>query len=498
MYKQHFGLSGNLFGDGIAKEADVYCGPRQKLLAANLTIALARRDTIAAIYGAPGTGKTTIASHALREMTTRLAVACIGHPPVTGHELLELLLTEFGFSPYKNSRTERLQTWRQFLNEMSATDTRVCVLIENAEDLNVEVLKALEKLTAVDANGCPGCNVLLTATAPSEALLNDPELAGLRQRIRLQSTLPPLTVAETREYLSFKARSAGAEYETLFAPDTSHAVHAVSGGIIRVINNTLDSALSIAATRSEPRLSANLVRRVAVSLFGIPNVGPGESEQRADEAAKPTASAVEKPATEQIAVDERNSAVTQPPKPADSTGPVQDQANEIASALEELTQEPTPAATPGHIPVVQVQAAPIVLQEPMPAQQAQTAPKKAVATQVPQAAVQASDAPEIPEAAVMAQPLAPTEPVVTGELSPAEKPASPLVTGESTQADALPEAAPKVADTLQRMPDPDGNDAALAAATADEVNAFLALDAGENIPTLCELVEFSENPSTLR
>lgn len=270
MYTQHFGLDNELFDDGIATDTAVYYGSRRKVLAANLTIALTRRDSVAVVYGAAGTGKTTTVSHALREMTTRLALGTLTHPPLTPHELLEQLLCEFGFSPYKNSRSERLQMWRQFLSEMAVTETRVCVLVENAQSLDVEVLKALDSLTAADANGCPGANVVLTATAAPEALLVAPELAALRQRMRLQTTLKPFGIEETCDYLRFSIEAAGGEYANVFADDAAEAIQAFSGGIVRVINNIVESALSIAATRREPRLTAALVARVAVGLFGIP------------------------------------------------------------------------------------------------------------------------------------------------------------------------------------------------------------------------------------
>ena len=266
MYKEHFGFSGELFGEGLATDTAVFQSMRQKRLAANLSIALTRRDSVAVVYGAPGTGKTTIISHALRETTTRLALGCIVHAPQTPHELLEQLLTEFGFTPYKNSRTERLQNWRQFLGEMSATETRVSILVENAQDLPTEVLKALHDLTVADASGSTGSNLILTATTALDDLLTAPALTALRQRIRLQATLPPLTVEEARDYLTFRLAAVGASYDEIFAPDAAPILHAVSGGIIRVIDNVVESALAVAAARREATVSGQLLKRVAVRL----------------------------------------------------------------------------------------------------------------------------------------------------------------------------------------------------------------------------------------
>ena len=278
MYQAHFGLHRHLFEDGIAQDADVYLGAAERAAAADLTVALTLRDSIAVITGPAGIGKTTIAAHALRAMTTRLALGLIGDAPLTPHELLEMLLTEFGFSPYRNSRVERLQMWRQFLNEMRVTETRVCVLVENADEIPTEVLAALGSLTAADANGCSGANVVLTARAPVAELLASPVLAGLRQRTRLKCRMAPLESAALKEYLAHRATAAGGELTRLFSDEAIEALERYSGGIIRVLDNLCETALAVAASGREPRVEAGLVARVAVDMFGI-TLAPVPSSQ---------------------------------------------------------------------------------------------------------------------------------------------------------------------------------------------------------------------------
>lgn len=285
MYTEHFGLQKELFEDVIAQDSDVFLGARQRLVAANLTIALTRRDSVAILHGPPGVGKTTIASQSLRNMATRLALGWIGSVPLSAHELLEQLLTEFGFSPYRNSRTERLQIWRQFLSEMSITDTRVCVLVENAQEFDPEVLRALESLTARDPNGCPGANIVLTSSAPLRELLNSPLLAALKQRTRMQAVLTPFTVEETRDYLEHKIKVAGGT--NLFGEGAIETLHQYSQGVPRVINNLCESALTVAAARHETALSGAIVKRVAEGLFGM---DPGPIDRTA---AMPPAAAQE-------------------------------------------------------------------------------------------------------------------------------------------------------------------------------------------------------------
>ena len=148
------------------------------------------------LTGTAGVGKTTLMASALRATSTKLALGWVTGAPLNGAELLELLLVELGFDAHRVGRVERMQMWRQFLNEMSATESRVFVIVERADDLNHEVLRALDSLTAADPNGGPGANLVLLGQPALLDHLKAPVLESLRQRIRLRERLEPLTVDE--------------------------------------------------------------------------------------------------------------------------------------------------------------------------------------------------------------------------------------------------------------------------------------------------------------
>lgn len=269
MYQEHFGFQSPPFEDRLAQDGEVFIGAKQRGALANVKIALGTHDAAIVLTGAPGVGKTALAAHSLRTTTTRLALAWVGFAPLTGHELLEHLLTEFGFSPYKCSRVERLQMWRQFLNEMSLTETRVGILIEKAESYGTDVLQALDSLTAAAPNGCPGANVILTGDPALREILRAPGLESLRQRIRLSQALEGLDADELGAFLDYKFSAAAGSARALFAPGAVAMLHHFSAGRIRVVKNLCETALTIAAVRKETQLTPRLIAQVAVGLFGL-------------------------------------------------------------------------------------------------------------------------------------------------------------------------------------------------------------------------------------
>jgi type II secretory pathway predicted ATPase ExeA len=362
MYHAHFGLERGLFGDGIATEAAVFRTPKHDRLIAHFKLALASPTSAIVLHGPPGVGKTTVTSTALRATSTRLALAWVNGMASNAAELLELILIELGINTLRTTRIERLQLWRQFQAETRATDSRLTIVAERTEDLSIEVLHALDQLTAPDAAGNPGANLVLLGHADIAAHLAAPLLDSLRQRIRLNTELEPFTEAELQDYLRHQVACSGGSYDRMFAPGTVAALHRYSRGVARLVNTLCESALDIAAVQQHKQLTAELVAKTAVSLLGLvepsmPAASAAErSERRAAPASPPPAAA---PAPASLAAT---------PLPPASMAPVAPAAvAPLADAPAAAPQPPAPApvvAAPVAPPAVAAPPQPVVAAPP--------------------------------------------------------------------------------------------------------------------------------------
>lgn len=274
MYHAHFGLERGMFGEGIAADTAVFRTARHDRLIAHFKLALGSASSAVALRGPAGVGKTTLTSAALRTTSTRLALAWLGGTATNPAELLELILVELGVNTLRTSRIERVQLWRQFQAEIRATDSRLFLVVERTEDLSAEVLHSLDQLTAPDAGGNPGANLLLLGNEGLDAHLAAPLLDSLRQRIRLRAVLDPFSEAELQDYLRHQTACAGGSYDRIFAPGAVAALFRYSRGIARLVNNLCESALDVAAVQQHKQVTAELVARTAVSLIGLPEPVP--------------------------------------------------------------------------------------------------------------------------------------------------------------------------------------------------------------------------------
>jgi general secretion pathway protein A len=267
-YEKHFGLNKPPFAVHAAG-TDVFVAPQVATAIAGLQKALATEDAIVCLSGAVGAGKTTIAKRALDGIGTNRAIVTIGRM-VFGHdEVLELLLAGLGARQLPKSTVHRFATLRRILQHFSEQDVRVFILIEDAIRVGFDALSELEALTAADAGVSNGANLILLGDERLGELILDPKLARIKQRIRSRQTVAAQSETEMLGYLKHSFRLAGREFDTIFEDGSLAALHRLSDGVPRVVNNLLESVLVAAAEAGTDKISSQLIERIAAEEFGL-------------------------------------------------------------------------------------------------------------------------------------------------------------------------------------------------------------------------------------
>jgi general secretion pathway protein A len=268
MYQQHFGLRKRPFA-ASALGTDVFVGPQTAKAMMALNKALAVADAVVTVIGPAGVGKTTVVKRALAGMADSPVIVTVGRMQLEHDEVLELLLEELGARTIPAGTVQRFSQFRRMLKGLTDGHKQVFILVEDAGRIGIDALSELEALTAADAGVSDGANLVLMGSAEVEVLLKKPQLARLKQRIRLRQSIVPLGDRELLAYLKHCFRLAGREYDSLFAPGSLELIHQLTDGIPRIVNNLVESTMTTATDRKLSTLTPALIHEIAVDEYGL-------------------------------------------------------------------------------------------------------------------------------------------------------------------------------------------------------------------------------------
>ena len=268
MYVQHFGLKSRPFRTS-ATGPDVFVGPQTAKTMAGLKKALDVPDAVVTVTGPVGVGKTTLVYRALNALGDSRVIISVGRMHLADDEVLELLLDELGTRQTPNGTVQRFSLFRRLLKGFSDKGTRVFIVVEDAARIGSEALSELEALTAADAGVSDGANIILMGEPGMNAFLKTPPLARLKQRIRLRESIAALSSGELRAYLKHSFRNAGGDFDSVFADDTVELLHRHSGGIPRVVNNTVEMILGSAAEQTLDKVTPEFITSVVTDECGM-------------------------------------------------------------------------------------------------------------------------------------------------------------------------------------------------------------------------------------
>ncbi len=285
MYETHFGLKKRPFR-ALAAGTDVFVGPQTASTMAGLKKALTAPDSIVAVSGPVGVGKTTIVRRALEAVGDNQVIISVGRMQLGHDEVLELLLEEMG-AKLPAGTVQRFTTFRRLLKQHADDGRRVFFVVEDAALIGIDALSELEALTASDAGVSEGANVILMGDQELSKVLKAPRLLRLKQRLRVCQSISTLSASELMGYFKHCFRLAGNEFDAVFEHGTSALLHELSDGIPRMANNLVESALVSAAENGEDRVSVDIVRRIAKDEYGL------ESKQAQPVEAAPVPESVE-------------------------------------------------------------------------------------------------------------------------------------------------------------------------------------------------------------
>ncbi len=267
MYEEFYGFQASPFN--ITPDPRfLFLSRRHREALDHLLYGLQERKGFIQITGEVGAGKTTLCRALLEQLGPSYKTALVLNPFLTCEQLLWLILVELGLAPDSQDRMSNLQVLNEYLLEQLSESNDVVLLIDEAQDLDAELLEQVRLLSNLETDQRKLLQIVLIGQPELRDLLDRRDLRQLRQRITVRYHIGPLSMAETGAYIQHRLHIAGANSRPSFARGALRKIHRYSGGVPRLINAVCDKTLLCGYVMGSDQLNARHVRRAIRELEG--------------------------------------------------------------------------------------------------------------------------------------------------------------------------------------------------------------------------------------
>ena len=242
MYLDHFGLYTAPFSL-VPHLRFLYLSTAFEETMAHLLYGLEGGEDIILITGEIGSGKTLALFNLASNIKGQYQVAVVNKTQVEFNELLKLVLADQGITtPAGSDRADLLILLTNYLEKLSREGKRLLLIIDEAQNLDVATLEGVRLLTNLGPGQAQRLQLILAGQPGLRKKIDLPELAQVRQRIRVHYHLESLSRRETEEYIAHRLRVAGRDKPT-FTSAAIEVIHRRSCGVPRLVSILADKAL---------------------------------------------------------------------------------------------------------------------------------------------------------------------------------------------------------------------------------------------------------------
>lgn len=240
MFEEFFGLTAKPFGK-TPDPSYLYESPQHREALARLEYAVEEKE-LSLLVGDIGSGKTMLSRALLDRIGDTRPVVLLINPRMTPMQLLRAIAQGLGITPAR-LRNDLLDQIHTKLYELYEEKREPVIVIDEAQLIpRKTTFDEIRLLTNFQLDDQNLLSLILIGQPELEARIDREAYTALRQRIGMRYRLGALSLEETLAYIDHRIRVAGGTRNP-FSVDAMTEIHALSGGIPRVINTLATTAL---------------------------------------------------------------------------------------------------------------------------------------------------------------------------------------------------------------------------------------------------------------
>jgi general secretion pathway protein A len=260
-YLDHFHLKEEPFSTS-PNPRFLYTSPVHHAALQKIRYVVAARKGLAICFGAPGSGKTTLARTLHQSfLDDGFQAVFLTNPSFpTANQLLRAIMQEFQVERTARSFLDLMNIFKAFLCEYAIRMDRTLVLLmDEAQTLRSPLLELLRQIINYESNDQKFLQVVLFAQEEFRTALH--RARNLENRVVMSSTLENLSRLDTEEMLRFRWQVAGGPTFP-FTTEAISAIYEAARGVPRSAVILADNALLAAALRKEDTIGPETVWQV--------------------------------------------------------------------------------------------------------------------------------------------------------------------------------------------------------------------------------------------
>ncbi|ACG74051.1 general secretion pathway protein-related protein [Anaeromyxobacter sp. K] len=263
MYLEHFGLARKPFSK-TPDPAFLFPSRQHAEALARLSHALEERE-VAVLTGEVGAGKTTLSRALVDAFADRCRFSFVVHPALPAAQLLGAIAEGFGLPPARR-KADAFSALADHVARLDAEGQFAVVVVDEAQLLPARAaFDELRLLTNLCADDRALVGLVLVGQPELRERLRARGGEAFLQRVGVAYHLGALDAPETGRYLEHRLAVAG-RAEALFEPAAVAAVHRLSGGVPRRVNQVAASALLEGFAREVETIGAEVVEAAAADI----------------------------------------------------------------------------------------------------------------------------------------------------------------------------------------------------------------------------------------
>jgi type II secretory pathway predicted ATPase ExeA/Tfp pilus assembly protein PilF len=253
----------------------LWLGEKHKEALATLKYGVLSRKGFLLLTGDVGTGKTTLINALLESLDDDAVVANVTDPKLDLIGFFNLISRLFNITRRFEYKENFVLHFSHFLRKAIANNKNYLLIIDEAHTLSKELLEQIRLLSNIELPEKKLINIFLVGQTELDRILMSRECRALRQRIALNYQIIPLSESETRQYIEYRLRVAGAQRE-FFNRKAIREIYRRTDGYPRLINLICDHALLTGYIRELRNITPAIIRECSQELRL-----PGETKQDA-------------------------------------------------------------------------------------------------------------------------------------------------------------------------------------------------------------------------